>query len=226
MKSVDTSYILLNNHYIVKIDNYYYLLDTGSDKSYTYNPNNKYVEINGHNYPLHEIYVGSEMEEMTNLIGIRVDGLIGMDIISKTSLSIYKNGIICFEAKYMGGTKVRMLNYGWPIMIKGESNGIKGNIVLDTGAKYGYGVSELTVGKTPYAHVRDYNPYLKRLISDNYHIDVKLPDQDSKPIDICYNQRVEEKYLLPCNAIMITNITNLYNRAIVLNMEIGEVVID
>lgn len=86
------SYELINNHYVVEIDDQKFLIDTGSPFSFWVSRPIKEITIDGNKYPLQNRPLNFNIDETNNLVGVIVDGFIGMDIISKTSLTIYFGG--------------------------------------------------------------------------------------------------------------------------------------
>ena len=88
----------VKGHIIVDLDGARYVVDTGSALSFSFNKGNR-VTINGKGFPLNkpEAY-GVKPEVINWVIGENVDGIIGNDIITKTSLTInYFTNDIFFE---------------------------------------------------------------------------------------------------------------------------------
>ena len=208
-------YRLINNHYVVEIDDKKYLIDTGSPISFWTNNPSREIVIDGISYPLFVKPNSLDIYETINCIGEDIDGFIGLDIINQTSLTIYKNGYIDFSALYEKGEIVQINIVGSYLLLKVESNHIQGHLIIDTGAKYGYGVKSLFEGKEPFNHVEDYNPMLKQLSSDIYHLSIIVGGQE-KTIDICKNPCVE-RLLLGMSVILIANITSLFDEVCVID---------
>ena len=82
-------YKLINNHYIVDIDGQHFLIDTGCQFSFWVSTPMNEITINGDKYPLQNKPTNFDVNESNNLVGVQADGFIGMDIISKTSLTIF-----------------------------------------------------------------------------------------------------------------------------------------
>ena len=127
-------YKLMNNHYVVNIDNRNYLIDTGSPFSfYIHTPHN--VVIDGRVFPFTRSFPNQSIEPTIELVGLDIDGFIGMDIISKTSLTIYKNGNILFGVDNINGTEVPIYMSLLPVIEYSDFNNQKGLVIIDTGAK-------------------------------------------------------------------------------------------
>ena len=90
-------------------------------------------------------------------------------------------------------------------------------MIIDTGAKYGYGIKEVFYGEAPYASsVYDFNPCLRDLHSDMYHQKVMINGL-IKTIDIGFNQRVKD-YALKNDVVMVGNITTFFDEVCVVDI--------
>ena len=230
------SYELVNNHYVVEIDGQKFLIDTGSPFSFWISHSIKEITIYGNKYSLQSRPIYFEVDEINNLVGVMVDGLIGMDIISKTSLTIYSGrpkGIIEFSEvpdwivnelikKNYKYTEVPMTTR-WPLMVQVCSNLMTGKFVVDTGAKYGYGVSGLFYKQTAFDHVSDYNPSLGHLDSDIFHLEIVIGGQ-KKTIDVCSNSTVAST-LIHMGAFMIGSVSAVYNQVCSLDTKKGKLIL-
>ena len=216
------TYELINNHYIINIGGYRFLLDTGSKDSFWMHQGPSELLINNKNYLLSERPEHFDIKETEELIGTSVDGFIGMDIIHQTSLTIYKNGLMAFEALNEKGKFVQIDDYGL-LAYKAQVGSTVGECIIDTGAKYGYAINNVFNGLTPYDCVNDYNPILKHLRSNIYHVDVDAGAIQAT-VDICYNSRVANQ-LRFLGAIMIANITSLFDEACVIDIKKGLMVL-
>lgn len=213
------NYQILNNHIIINISNKQFLLDTGSPTSFwTYEPINK-IQINKKDYHLTPKPVSVNLREVEKLVGIKVDGFIGLDIIRDTSLTIYKNGEIKFGVDSINGTSTKLFSNGY-LSIQVGSNLIVGKMLLDTGAKYGYGIKSLFYNQKSFARVNDYNPQLGNLESDIYHLNIVIGGAN-KVIDVCDNDIVSFNYLKSTNSILVANITSLFDEVCVIDISNG-----
>ena len=216
-------YELLNNHYVVNIDGKKFLIDTGSNSFWVTSPMN-YVSIDGVKYPLFPNRLDPEAQEKTfRLVGTTIDGFIGLDIISKTSLTIYADGNIDFKATNVAGaTRVPFVT-GPGLFINVSSNGVNGKMFIDTGAKYGYGIRELFYSETPYVRNEyDFNPHLRDMHSDIYNQKIIVGGQ-AKNIEVGFNQRTYG-YPLGGDIVMIANISTFYDEVCVIDINKGELV--
>ena len=217
------NYNLINNHYIVNIDGKQFLIDTGWPSSFWVSSPIREIIINKITYQIENRPSNFNVVDATNLIGVEVDGFIGLDIISKTGLTIYKNGTIDFAIKEIDGIETPMTNQ-FPLMADIECNSMIGKYIIDTGAKYGYGVNSLFYQQQPYSHVTDYSPSLGHLESDIYHLHVVIGGHN-KIIDVCNNTKVANVFLKSHNAIMIGSISSLFEEACILDTNNGRLIL-
>ena len=215
-------YELLNGHYVVTIDGKKFLIDTGMWFSFPFNPSLKEVFIDGVRHDLSSKPTQVDTEDTFELVGTELDGFIGMSILSKTSLTIYKNGYIDFKPTDVQGEKINMLCPS-PIIVPGVCDGHHGPFIIDTGAKYGYGVHRLFYGKMPFdLMVEDYNPdeELKHFRSDIYHFVLSLGGI-TKNVDICYNNVVERKHLQKAHSIIVVSPNSFFEEVCVFDFRRG-----
>lgn len=216
------NYKLSNNHYIINIDGNNYLLDTGSPQSFSLKPSLTSVVINGMRFSLGPKPIGLSLSLTKSLVGMEVDGFIGMDIIRQTSLTIYKDGIIEFSAISEKGTKLDLLKgtiFGG-LRVKMSCNGVVGAYFIDTGAKYGYANEYIFKNnKTikPFDHVYDYNPRIGSFDSDIYRFKVDFgPIQ--KEIELGDSEPVRNDLEMMKSSI-VGNITPLFDEVCVIDTQ-------
>lgn len=213
------NYQVLNNHIIIGIDGKKFLLDTGSPSSFwTYEPIDS-IEINNKQFTLSPKPSYLKLNQVEDLVGAKVDGFIGLNIIAQTSLTIYKNGEIKFGVDDIDGVTTKLFTNDY-LSIQVGSNLVTGKLLLDTGAKYGYGIKSLFYNQKSFARVSDYNPQLSNLESDIYHLNIVIGGVN-KVIDVCDNDIVSFNYLKSTNSILVANITSLFEEACVIDIKNG-----
>lgn len=221
-------YELVNNHYIVSFEEgKKFLLDTGSPFSFWISRPMRCISIDGMDYPLQSRPMNFDTNEVFKCIGCEVDGFIGLDIIQQTSLSIYKEGIVDFRANTVSdGVEIPLIvvPYLGYFIIDASTDNINGVVLLDTGAKYGYGLHRIFDNKQPFSHVEDYNPILKHLDSDIYHIDININGL-TKTVDVCDNPRVYQSMCMIGNLFMVTNVTTLFESVCVFDIQRGKLIL-
>ena len=165
---------LLDNLIIVTIESRNYLVDTGSNLSFSLNDNNLDLVINDNNYSLKPNLASAIVKDALNHLipGKYIDGVIGTDI-CETGLTIdYLNKeiyfevvecsydieqiIIPFEIK-MGYVFINMYLY---------SN--KLSMLVDSGAKIGYVKSKYLDLNKPVGELDDYSPEIGEIKGYTY----------------------------------------------------------
>ena len=214
------NYELLNNHYVVTIDERKYLIDTGNPYSFRIDPLLTEVVINGKGYPLSaENRLGTpyKYRKTCELIGCdKLDGFIGTDIIEKTGLTIYKNGELEFAIREVdGGVRTELVPcYGPYYYVEAKSNGVYGLMLIDLGATVGYGIPRVFAGEKPYCDdVYDYSPEGGEMHSPMYYQEVEIAGR-LRTIDMGYNDYPMGKPL--CNQIpFVGSVTNFFDEVCV-----------
>ena len=215
-------YQLINGHYVVEIDNKKYVLDTGSKDSFWMKTRRDTILIDGVSYPLasNKLSPVQEMETM-RFVGCDLDGFIGLDIIEKTSLTIYKDGNIAFKSTDIDSKKTKFIDNNDEYLIV-ESN--QGRFLIDTGAKYGYCVKSILSCEIPLSRVHDYNPILGHLYSDLYLKRISIADVGND-MYVCNNADVQRYYLPAVNCKAIGNITGFFKEVCVFDLSKGELIL-
>ena len=216
-------YSLVNNHYIVDIYNKKYLLDTGCPRSFSMSSHEDKLLINDRNYYLASKPYNVDLKGTQAFVGCDVDGFIGIDIIKVTGLTIYKEGFIDFSVNEIAGTEIDMVNYPGYFVIEAGSSIGKINYMIDTGAKYGYGVSKLFNGLTPYDNVYDYSPTFGQLKSDIYHVDIQIGGFKTI-VDVCDSKRIGD-FFRQMGVSLIANITPLFKEVCVFDVYNNKLII-
>ena len=206
-------YKLSNNHYIIKVEGKNFLLDTGCNTSFSLKKNLHTLTIKGCTYYLPYNRMNINLEDLHKLVGMDVDGFIGNDVLYDHSITIHKDGRVDFKAAQVDGHKFPIVYSCAGIKIKLQGEGF---YVIDTGAKYSYGVKKLFSHKEPFDHIEDYAPRFGWFESDIYHCSVKF-DGLQKTIAIADSELIE-KDLKWLGTTVIGNITDLFDEVCVIDM--------
>ena len=207
------NYKLLNNHYVVEIGEHHFIIDTGFPWSVTFNDRLKRVKVYNKVVELQNpTFFGFDIRKTHKLVGYPVDGLLGADAFRDTGLTIFKDneegGRIDFAAHNINGSAYPMValtnNESTPF-IKTDDGKL---YLVDTGARYGYGVKEMFNGLTSSNTVWDYNPMLGDLYSTIYNVEVSMNNKKCHTT-ACYNVRVT--FPIP-NFLMVGNITDFFEK--------------
>jgi len=127
------TYEYINKHVIININNERWLLDSGSPYTFRFNCSFNSVVIDGINYPMQE-NPGFEIESIYHLIDRNVIGIIGTDILSITSFTLYGDHKMEFNIypRYMDNPV--SFDEAYPMTIKLELDGKPIKALVDTGA--------------------------------------------------------------------------------------------
>ncbi|MEM4711352.1 MAG: hypothetical protein QXL18_05390 [Candidatus Woesearchaeota archaeon] len=143
-------------HIIIDINGKRGLIDTGAP--FTIGTNN--LEFCGINcIPLKKFF-GHTTDDLSRLSGIKIDFLIGNDILTKQRMRIrWKEGFIDFGDDIVMGNNIQKYNnfsgsIVFPIKISDRDN----NAILDTGAFISYISDDLVIGKKKVKIVKDFHP--------------------------------------------------------------------
>lgn len=161
----------------LNIEGNVYILDTGSQLSISLNPNVTKVNINDMEYPLinNERLTTVIQDALSHLIpNVKVDGLIGNDIISQTNLTLnYLDQEVTFGLVDVYYEDIGIWNL--PIILRDGyiyTNFYLGNnkleMILDSGASISY-VKEKYVNKNhTWGDYNDYSPMLGNMTGTKY----------------------------------------------------------
>ena len=221
-------YKLLNNHYVVDIEGYKFLIDTGNPYSFFVNQNIDHIAINGDVYRFrghNRLNTEEKRRKTCELIGCdRIDGFIGTDIIEKYGLTIYKNGELEFAIKEvtdglrtqlhtaMAGTNP---NWGPYYLVQARSNGVSGMMLVDLGATFGYAIPEAFYGEEPYSkREHDYNPERGDMYSPMYNQEVMIAER-KRTMQIGLNDFPIENGPLCRQVPFVGSVTNFFDEVCV-----------
>ena len=217
-------YEIINNHIVVNIDGQKYLIDTGSPISFHINPSIRSLTIDGISYPLQAKPAMFNVPLAFECIGNEIDGFIGLDIITKTSLSLLSNQVMEFKAVNEEGIRIPLLDTYPFLTLKVSTENYVGRMIIDTGAKFAYGIDALFINKQPLKEVNDYNPTLGSLKSNLYKINLTLFGKEPFEVNVAQNDRVSS-LLSNMHSLLISNLLPFYKEFCIIDMNKKEVII-
>ncbi len=230
------NYKLLNNHYVVTIDEKKYLIDTGNPYSFSIDPSLTHVAIDGVVHPLstkNRLDTPYKYRKTIELIGCnKLDGFIGTDIIEKTGLTIYKNGELEFAIREVeGGVKTklysRMILPTWDpyYLIEASSNGVSGLMTIDLGATVGYAIESVFKGETPYTNDKyDYSPEGGEMYSRMYHQEVEIAGR-VRTIDMGYHYFPIKQGALTSETPFVGSVTSFFDEVCVFDTKSKQLIL-
>ena len=208
-------YELINNHYIVYIDGYKCLIDTGHPSSFWTSKPIREIAIDGETLPLGAPQ-GYNHQKAIAIIWDSPDIFLGMNAIQRHGITIYKNGTLEFKSSPIEGEQLRIKSF-YPLTIDASYQGKAINLVIDTGARYGYGYLPLFNGLTPFDRVKDYNPMLGDMENDLFHMVVGIGSK-AVEVDLRNDPRVSALFKQQFNASVVCNWSTFYEQAISLDI--------
>lgn len=179
------NFINAKGHIVIDLDGKYYVVDTGAPTSFNFDSIIEKIYLDGKGYLLKpNSYDISSNEEIEKLVGKKLYGFIGFDIISDAGITVdYNNNIIDFNSN---GSKKDLNNIDidadmFRIII---TNNIKidGNIynrfILDTGAITSYLLKETISNSIKLNEkYKDYSPYFGNMEDYYYKINVTINNE-------------------------------------------------
>lgn len=230
------NYKLLNNHYVVTIDEKKYLIDTGNPYSFRIDPSLTHVVIDGVVRPLstkNRLDTPYKYRKTIELIGCdKLDGFIGTDIIEKTGLTIYKNGELEFAIREVeGGVKTKLYSrmvlptWGPYYLIEASSNGVSGLMTIDLGATVGYAIESVFKGETPYTNDKyDYSPEGDEMHSRMYHQEIEIAGR-VRTMDMGYHYFPIKQGALTSETPFVGSVTNFFDEVCVFDTKSKQLII-
>lgn len=187
-------------HIIIDINGKRGLIDTGAP--ITFGTSN--LEFCGKNYTPSEKFFGHTTDDLSRLSGIKIDFLIGNDLLSKQKMRIrWKEGFIDFGNDIEMGDNIQKYNnfmgsIVFPIKISDKDT----NAILDTGAFISYISDDLVTGMEKIKTVEDFHP-----LAGNYKTDVyKIPvNMNGRSIDMHFGVLPDQLKLMTFFIFDITN---------------------
>lgn len=165
-KITDYEYLISKGHHLVKIEDKVLVIDTGSPISFSVTGNINSIKINENDYEMINNLVKVDGNALHEFIGVNIDGLIGVDILSKIG-GVFFNKLektITFtsENDFHNSVRVPIKLFGvmgmYYIDCKFTAGGNNIKSLLDTGAYMSYIDPEIAKFGVPDGNVLDYSP--------------------------------------------------------------------
>lgn len=165
-KIKDYEYFISKGHHLVKIEDKVFLIDTGSPISFAVTGNFNSIKINGNNYEMINNLVRVDGNALNEFIEVNIDGLIGVDIVSKIGGVFFDKleKIITFTSgnDLRNSVRVPIKIFGamgmYYIDFKFTAGGNNIKSLLDTGAYMSYIDPEIARLGVPDGNAIDYSP--------------------------------------------------------------------
>ncbi|MBO4568918.1 MAG: hypothetical protein J5674_02945 [Candidatus Methanomethylophilaceae archaeon] len=144
-------YILVNDDRGSKV-----LIDTGSPLSFHADG---IVALGGRTFNVRTSLMGVDDGYVTDNVGTRIDGLVGMDVLGECGILVdVPGGRIVLSHPTDGMTRVpSSVEFGY-VFLDMDMHGRGTTVIFDTGAPTSYVSASFTKGLVPVDHVVDFNP--------------------------------------------------------------------
>ncbi len=162
----------LDGHLFVELDDRLFLVDTGAPSSFGAGES---VMLAGVTFQLPAANMGLDAETISSLVGQRVSGLLGADIINAFDVLLdVRSGQITFATDPipLAGEAVVMDEFmGIPI-VEAEISGVSRRMFFDTGAKLSYLQHDSVSTFPSRGVVTDFYPGFGRFETETYAVDL------------------------------------------------------
>lgn len=183
------NFINAKGHIVIDLNGNYYVVDTGAPGSFNFNRTRENITLEGRSFPLGVNTFGATPDaELEKLVGKKLYGFIGMDILKQTNCTIdYNNNTITFNVDSscdnLNSVDIKFGN-GMSILLK---NGLKiddkdvSDLVIDTGAIISYLPKHLLINaKKLEEKYYDFNPIIKVMNDYYYEVAINIGGLTSK----------------------------------------------
>lgn len=174
MKTFDI--ILVKDHILINNGEGHILIDTGNPVSF--HKTGK-ITLGEENFKVPTSFMGVDCDYVSRNVGVPVDGMLGMDYISRHNTVIDVPGkTILFDADTEGYTEIPSLVTGDRVLIDLSINGRSAKVFLDTGAPVSYVDSSLTEGLESSGTASDFHPVIGEFTTSLFDVTAQIGDRD------------------------------------------------
>lgn len=148
----------VNGYVLFECNEGKFLVDTGSPVSFS---DKGGITVCGTRYSVSPQIQGKDQLYVSNKVGVSVNGLLGMDILSRYPIVFdYANDRLSIGERLVAGTPIESYSFMRMVGIVARVGGRSVNLLLDTGAVTNYISSEYTNGCPIVGEVEDFSPLL------------------------------------------------------------------
>ena len=156
MSTISCNIILSRDHILIDSADGILLVDTGSPMSFH---ENGLIHLGDEDFPVPASLMGVDSSYITEKVGVRVSGLLGMDIISRVGMKIdLLEGKLSFHPSTDGMVRVPSKTGMGYMSVEMVLAGKPASVILDTGAPTSYVSRSFTGDFSPIGQVTDFNP--------------------------------------------------------------------
>ncbi len=169
-------------HLLILLDNEKYLLDTGSPLSFGKSSS---LTLNRQNFNLADTYGTLDTETLSSHIGIKVSGLIGVDVLNHFDILFdLPNGKMSMSEEEMPreGTVVPLKQFMDIPIIEVMIDGKQQKMFFDTGAQISYWQNEALINFSSLGKVTDFYPGFGEFKTETYQLELSIGTENNKLI--------------------------------------------
>jgi len=175
--SFDYQISLVAGHIIAKVNNNNFLVDTGSIKSFG---SIQSMQFCGTEYYLNPNFMGVDVHTLTQLTGIEIDGLLGIDILHEYEyiLDLEGNQMTLFTSEcQLNGIVVPFNTFMEIPIIEAQIGRNNVTMLIDTGAHISYLDRIITKSITPTGEADDFYPGIGRFKTPTYDVNFSVSNE-------------------------------------------------
>ncbi|MDP6696111.1 MAG: hypothetical protein QF803_10925 [Gammaproteobacteria bacterium] len=170
-------YSLHDDHFIVEAGAQRWLLDTGSPVTVGSDP----IQLGSLTHEASDNYLGVNIDSLQEMVGVEFDALVGMDVLSQTSLLIDKaEKRVHFGAPAGDGNSPPLTFAAGIPIIELAVNECNTKLFFDTGAKITYLPSRLLGNSRQVRTVDDFYPGLGPFSTPVFRVQATIGDQETE----------------------------------------------
>lgn len=166
----------IKDHILIDSAGELLLIDTGSPVSF--NENGR-MTLCGETLTVPTSIMGTDMQYVSERLGVHVNGLIGMDFIGAHPMSIdISAGVIVFDCDLDGYSCTAGRTVPGAATCTMEIDGTRASVIIDTGAPVSYISRRYTEGKPQVDTASDFSPYCGNFTTPIYEFSVGLAGKE------------------------------------------------
>ena len=164
-------------HLFMEINSLKWLIDTGAPSSFA---QVNEIDLAGRSFSVSENYMGLTAGQLSEYIGTKCHGLIGVDILNQFDLLIDLNNYrltVSIEEIKMDGNTIQMNDFmGIPI-VSAKVGGEEYQLFFDTGAKISYLPESTFEAMEKLSEVKDFYPGFGTFVTSLHLVEVSVGDE-------------------------------------------------
>lgn len=173
------NYEFKNGHCVLSIEGRNWLLDIGSPSSFAFDRSIKEINIDGKDYELNG-NPGYTQSVVEKVIRCQIFGMIGNDILKKTSFTIFANGKFEFKVSKSNEAPIIISTDDYVVLYNIQVGGKMMNALFDTGAYINYLMHGSSKYNDLYRTFTDYDRFGNLITSTGVSTVIKASEVSSE----------------------------------------------